>query len=86
MVFINYCGDLQLIERIGIMDVPIRFEVVKDVEFSNFRPLNVEDLDEMHGIKLKLLHLLSSYVSSFHVIFYLNGIFVGTHFEIIWNT
>jgi hypothetical protein len=78
--------DLQLIERIGIMDAPMRFEVVKDVEFSISHPLSVEDLDEMHGIKSKFPHLLSSYVSPLHVIFYLNGVLVATHFEMIRNT
>lgn len=78
--------DLQLIERIGLMDAPMRFEVVKDVEFSISHPLSVEDLDEMYGIKSKLPHFLSSYVSPLHVIFDLNGVLVATHFEMIQNT
>jgi hypothetical protein len=75
-----------MIERIGIMDAPMRFEVVKDVEFSISHPLSVEDLDEMHGIKSKLPHFLLSYVSPLHVIFNLNGVLVATHFKMIHNT
>jgi hypothetical protein len=33
--------DLQLIERIVIMDAHMRFKVVKDVEFSISHPLSV---------------------------------------------
>jgi hypothetical protein len=57
----------------GIIDAPMRFKVVKDVAFSISHPLSVEDLDEIHGIKSKLPHFLSSYVSPLHVIFDLNG-------------
>jgi hypothetical protein len=65
---------------------------MEDVEFLIFRLLNMLYVDEMPstnsslGIDLLALCLPLPKVSSFHFIFYLNGVFVATHFEVVQNT
>jgi hypothetical protein len=65
---------------------------MEDVEFSIFHLLNMLNVNEMPSINsslgIDLLELCSPppKVSSFHFIFYLNDVFVATHFEVVQNT
>ncbi len=82
---------LQGVSIVGILCIP-SFGIMEDVEFLIFHLLNMVYVDEMPsinsslGIDLMLLCLPSPKVSSFHFIFYLNGVFVATQFEVVQNT
>jgi hypothetical protein len=72
------------------MDVPMRFKVTRDVEFSSFLLLNVEHLDEMPsrsscGIASGKPCSLLLEVNVFHVIFNLNGVLLATRFVVVQN-